>query len=179
MSFPFALNSYSIRTGKVNKQDYNLKYTQEVTLVKNKRRVEVATGTSGAGATNFIDMDFEKGQTVNIHGLRVEVILEPEDADANSTGIWAVWVLPGGVITNSDLPAAFGDFGNEDFAPYLWGIGVYAATNQTPGKINFEPKSTRNMQSGGRIVLELVTAGVSAGQVRHREVITCFTTPIM
>ena len=147
-------------------------------MVKNKRRIEVATGTSGV-ANLFVDIDFDKGQAVNIHGLRVEFITEPEDADANANGSWALWVLPGGVITNSDLPTSFGEFGNEDFAPYLWGMGVWASANQTPSHTLFAPSSTRNMQSGGRLVLEIGVNGVSGGLVRQRTIITCFTTPIV
>ena len=146
-------------------------------MVKNKRRVEVATGQAGVSIL-FIDMDFDKGQAVNIHGFRAEACLEPENADANANGLWAVWVLPGGVIQNADLPPGLGDFGNEDFAPYLWGIGPWCGTNQTPASIEFAPKSTRNMQAGGRVVLEILINGVSAGLVRHNETITCFTTPI-
>ena len=146
-------------------------------LVKNKRRIEVATGTSGVGV-NFIDMNFDKGQAVNIHGLRVESVMEPENADANANGIWALWVLPGGVIQNGDLPTNFGSFGDEDFAPYLWGIGVWQASNQTPDRILFAPSSTRNMQAGGRIVFELHVSGISAGLLRYNEAITCFTTAI-
>ncbi len=137
----------------------------------------MATGTSGVG-TNFIDIAFDKGQAVNIHGFRVESALEPEIGDANANGIWAVWVLPGGVIQNADLPVNYGGFGNEDFAPYLWGLGPWAATNQTAAHILFEPKSTRNMQAGGRIVFEFLVNGISAGNIRHNETITCFTTPI-
>jgi len=139
--------------------------------------MEVATGNPGI-SNNFIDMAFDKGQAVNIHGLRCENIFEPEDADANANGMWAVWVLPGGVVQNTDLPSSFGQYGDEDFAPYLWGMGPWAATNQTPAHIVFAPASTRNMQSGGRIVFELSISGVSAGLVRHRTTITCFTTPI-
>ena len=146
-------------------------------MVKNKRRVEVATGTTGVG-TNFIDMEFTKGQAVNIHGLRVEAWWEPQDQEANANGIWALWVLPGGVIQNGDLPSTHGNFGNEDFAPYLWGIGTWQATNQTPGHMMFAPSSTRNMQEGGRLVFEFLVNGISAGVLRHNDVITCFTTPI-
>jgi len=146
-------------------------------LVKNKRRVEVATGTSGVGV-NFIDIAFDKGQVVNIHGLRVESKVEPENADANANGLWAVWVLPGGVIQNSDLPTNFGGFGDEDIAPYLWGIGPWMASNQTPDHIEFFPKSTRNMQAGGRLVFELFVSGISAGLARHNDTITLFTTPV-
>ena len=144
---------------------------------KNKRRVEVATGTASI-SDNFIDMDFDKGQVVNVHGFRVEAMIEPQDADANANGIWAVWVLPGGVITNGDLPNTLGAFGDEKFAPYLWGIGVWGGTNQTPAMINFAPKSTRNVQAGGRIVFQLRVNGLSAGLVRHNDVITCFTTAV-
>ena len=146
-------------------------------MVKNKRRIEVATGQTGVGIS-FIDMEFDKGQVVNLHGFRAEFITEPEDADANSNGTWAVWVLPGGVIQNSDLPATFGAFGDEDFAPYLWGMGVFASANQTPSLTTFAPKSTRNIQAGGRVVLQIFVNGISAGLVRQRTVLTGFTTPV-
>jgi len=144
-------------------------------LVKNKRRVEVATGQTGVGIS-FIDIEFEKGQTVNLHGFRAEFITEPEDATANANGTWAVWVLPGGVIQNTDLPTTFGEFGNEDFAPYLWGIGVWASANETPSLTTFAPKSTRNIQSGGRVVLQIFVNGISGGLLRQRTVLTGFTT---
>jgi len=137
----------------------------------------VATNNPGV-SVSFIDMDFIEGQAVNIHGLRCETSLEPENADANANGMWAVWLLPGGVIQNSDLPATFGAFGNEDFAPYLWGMGPWIASNQTPTNIIFAPKSTRNIQNGGRVVFEILINGVSAGLVRHNTMITCFTTPL-
>jgi len=139
--------------------------------------MEVATGNPGI-SDSFIDMDFLQGQAVNIHGLRCESALEPQDADANATGIWAVWVLPGGVVQNSDLPSSFGEFGDEKFAPYLWGMGPWSASNQTPAHIEFSPASTRNMQEGGRIVFHIQISGLTAGLVRHRTTITCFTTPI-
>jgi len=139
--------------------------------------MEVATGNPGV-SLNYIDVDFDKGQAVNIHGLIAQSALEPQDADANANGLWAVWVLPGGVIQNADLPQSFGDFGNEDFAPYLWGMGPWIASNQTPTNIHFAPKSTRNMQAGGRVVFQILINGVSAGLVRHNTTVTCFTTPI-
>ena len=111
-------------------------------MVQNKRRMEVSTGTPGI-STNFIDVDFNNDTVVNVHGYRMEFSLEPQDADANANGIWAVWVLPGGVIQNADLPVNYGGFGNEDFAPYLWGYGPFVASNQTPVHVEFTPNSTR------------------------------------
>jgi len=139
--------------------------------------MEVATGQAGV-ALLYIDIAFDKGQAVNIHGFRAESAIEPEVGDANANGLWAVWVLPGGVIQNADLPQTFGNFGNEDWAPYLWGYGPWVATNQTPAQIMFTPKSTRNMQAGGRVVFQILINGISSGLARHNETLTCFTTPI-
>jgi len=142
--------------------------------MKNKRRLEVATGAPGV-SINYIDMDFPSGTTVNIHGFRAEVALEPQNADANANGMIAVYVIPGGVIQNSDLPLTYGAFGNEDAAPYLWGMSPWVASNQTPYHWTFEPKTSRNLQRGGRIVLVLRIEGVTSGAVRHNTMITCFT----
>jgi len=146
-------------------------------VAKSKRRIELATGVPGIG-NSFIDIDFDKGQVVNVHGFRMENIIEPQDADANANGIIGVYVLPGGLVQNSDLPTTLATFGDEDSAPYLWGIIPWAASNQTPSHVVFAPKTTRNIQAGGRIVVNLRTEGISAGNVRQTTVITCFTTPV-
>jgi len=146
-------------------------------VAKDKRRTEIASGAVGI-SNSFIDMNFDKGQVVNVHGLRVEVALEPENADANANGVIAVYVLPGGVVQNSDLPTTLGTFGNEDVAPYLWGIHVWAAANQTTHQWLFAPKTSRNIQAGGRVVVDLRVEGISAGLVRQLTLMTCFTSPV-
>ncbi len=146
-------------------------------MAKSKRRIEVATGQPGI-SNSFVDIAFDKGQVVNVHGFRYEVVLEPQDADANANGIIGIYVLPGGVIQNSDLPTSFGSFGDEDSAPYLWGIMPWVASNQNPAHIIFAPKTTRNIQAGGRIVANLRVEGISGGIMRQSTVITCFTTPV-
>ena len=97
-------------------------------MAKDKRRVEVSTGTPGL-SLNFVDVEFDHSTVVNVHGYRMQFDLEPQDADANANGFWAVWVLPGGVIQNADLPITIGQLGDEDFAPYLWGLGLMMASN--------------------------------------------------
>ena len=146
-------------------------------MAKSKRRIEIATGTPNIG-NSYTDINFDKGQVVNVHGLRVEVVLEPQDADANANGVIGVYVLPGGVIQNSDLPTTLGTFGNEDSAPYLWGMGLWTASNQTPYKWEFTPSTTRNIQAGGRIVVDLRIEGMTAGLMRQTTLVTCFTTPV-
>jgi len=142
-----------------------------------KRRIEVATGTSGI-ANSFIDIDFDNGTAINIHGFRAMVAIEPENADANANGIIGIYVLPGGLVQNSDLPTFFGEFGDEKTAPYLWGVVPWAASNQTPFHWEFAPKTSRNMQRGGRIVVNIRADGISAGLIRQGTVITCFTSDV-
>ena len=144
-------------------------------MATSKRRTETSTGTPGAASTSFIDVDFEHGTVVNVHGYRAMVAIEPQDADANANGFCAVYVLPGGIVQNSDLPTGVGDFGNEDIAPYLWGIVPWVASNQTPWHWEFAPKTTRNVQRGGRIVLEVFINGLSAGLARVNTCQTMFT----
>jgi len=143
-----------------------------------KRRLESSTGTPGAGSVSFIDMEFDKGQVINLHGYRASVAIEPQDADANANGMIAVYRLPGGVIQNSDLPKTIGDFGNEAWAPYLWGIVAWCASNQTPYHWEFAPATSRTVQDGGRIVLDVYIAGISAGLARVNTIQTGFTSPV-
>ena len=142
-----------------------------------KRRMEVTTSAPGI-SNNFIDVEFDNGIAINIHGYRAMIALEPEDADANCNGGIAIWVLPGGVIQNNDLPITYAGFGNEDFAPYLWGMIPFAASNQTPFHWEFTPKTSRNMQRGGRIVMQVRVEGVSAGNVRINTMQTCFVSAL-
>jgi len=146
-------------------------------MAKQKRRLETATGTAGV-SNNFIDMDFVNDAMVNLHGFRASIALEPENADANANGIIAIWDLPGGVIQNADLPAGFGDFGNEDFSQYLWGWTAWAASNQTPFQWDFAPTTTRNKARDSRVVAHILVNGVSAGLVRQNTLLTGFVTPV-
>ncbi len=146
-------------------------------MAKSKRRMEVSESNPGI-SNNFVDVDFLDSTVVNIHGYRAMVSIEPEAADANANGFWAVWVLPGGVIQNGDLPGTIGGIGNEDFAPYLWGVGLWSASNQTPIDFEFVPKTTRNMQRGGRIVLQVNVTGLTSGAVSLNTIQTMFTSPV-
>ena len=144
-------------------------------MASNKRRTEVSTSAPGI-SINYIDMDFENGLNVNIHGYRAEMAIEPQDADANANGMVAIYVLPGGVIQNADLPTSIAEMGDEKFAPYLWGIHPWVASNQSPHSWEFAPKTSRNMQRGGRIVMVVRIQGISAGLCRLVTSQTCFTT---
>jgi len=142
-------------------------------MAKDKRRMEVTSSAPGI-SNNFIDLEFLNDAMVNCHGYRAEAMLEPEVGDANFNGIWAVWVLPGKTIQNSDLPTTYGEFGNEDRSQYLWGFGPLGGSNQNPEKLVFAPKTSRNMARDSRIVLQIFIQGISSGLVRLNTTQTCF-----
>jgi len=148
-----------------------------VIMARSRRRLEVTSSAPGV-SNNFIDVEFLNDAMVNVHGYRAEASLEPQDMDANINGIWAVWVLPGKTIQNSDLPQTYGEFGNEDRAQYMWGFGPFAGSNQTPWHIKFKPKTTRNMARDSRIVFQIFIQGVSAGFVRVNTTQTCFVSAV-
>ncbi len=102
--------------------------------------------------------------------------IEPENADANSNGFWVVYCLPAGVIdVASDLPNSFAQLDNEDFLPYVWGVGCWTASNQAPFHFEFAPSTSRNCQKGARIVGRITQEGISAGNARVNATLTGFT----
>jgi len=139
--------------------------------------MEVSTSAPGI-SNNFIDIDFLDDTVVNLHGYRAMCAIEPELADANANGILAIWVLPGGVVQNSDLPTTYGAFGDEKFAAYLWGLKPWAASNQNPFNYEFVPNSTRNMQRGSRIVFQILIQGLTGGLLRLNTAQTGFTSQV-
>jgi len=147
-------------------------------MAKDKRRLEVSTSNPSGGSNNFIDLEFLDDAMVNLHGYRMEVDTEPQDADANANGIWAVWVLPGNVVQNSDLPTTFGAFGDEKYTQYLWGYGLWMSSNQTPSHREFAPKTTRNMARDSRVVLQILVNGLTAGNLRINTIQTGFVSSV-
>ena len=148
------------------------------TMAKDKRRIEVSTGNPTGGSNNFIDMEFLNDAMVNFHGYHMEFVTEPQDQEANANGIWAVWVFPGKLIQNSDLPTLLGEFGDEDRSQYLWGMGVWASANQSPSHTEFKPKTSRNMARDSRIVLQILVNGLTVGALRINTVQTGFVSSV-
>ena len=136
-------------------------------------------GESSANNTldgkDSIQITLSEGPSVNVHGLRYCFSIEPENADANANGLWFAFCLPGDIITPAVLPESFNDVDNEDFLPYLWGVGCWTASNQAPFHGEFNPSTSRTCQNGARIFCYVVKTGISAGNVRINQTLTCFT----
>jgi len=147
----------------------------------NSQRRRLATNTDSDAVLNSISgnslqIDLEETSTVNVHGLRWCFSIEPENADANANGFFAIFCLPAGVIQNADLPATIGTLGDDsDWSPYIWGLGCWTASNQAPFHYEFTPSTSRNCQHGARIIAYVIKEGISAGNVRIIQTMTAFT----
>jgi len=95
----------------------------------------------------------------NAHGLRVEINIESEVMDANSNGWWDVYVFPGDIIQVGDLPQTWSTMDDENTSQYLWGMGLWMASNQTPFHTVFTPKTSRNLTKSSRIFARVAVEG--------------------
>ena len=137
-----------------------------------RRRVHTISAAAGAGADTDLVATVDEATAVNAHGVRFSMIAEPENADANANGNWALWCLPR--ISTAVPSTSEGGLELESDNPVMWAAGVWAASNQTPWNHNVELRTSRNCPAGTRLVLRVHRAGVSAGNVQVRLFLTYF-----
>ncbi len=129
-----------------------------------RKRIHVASNSSGVNIQDLI-ATVDEANGVNFHNVHCGFACEPENAGANSNGTWVLWCLPDAVsAVPSSLTSVLEAEGSN---PYIWAMGVWIASNETPyssGDITF--RTTRNCQNGGRLVLSVNKEGISAGNVR-------------
>ncbi len=140
-----------------------------------RRRLDAESTTVTVGNGANIEITLNESDAVNIHGIHYCFSLEPENQDANANGFWVLYCLPAGLLDQNDLPNTFADLDNEDFLPYVWGVGCWTASNQAPFHYEFAPSTSRNCQNGARIFGRIIATGVSAGAVRMNQTLTGFT----
>ena len=118
-----------------------------------RRRLDATTDQEGVNDTSQVQILLDESASVNIHGIHYCFSIEPEIQDANANGFWVLYCLPAGVISGlTDLPTSFADLDNEDFLPYVWGVGCWTASNQAPFHYEFAPRTSRTCQKGARIL---------------------------
>ncbi len=138
-----------------------------------RRRVHSLSDTNTVTNDHILIATIDESNGVNAHGLRASFITEPEVADANANGNWAIWCIPdeASLVPNTNTSALEA----EDSNAFMWATGVYASSNQTPSHCDIELGTSRNCQRGARIVLVVTRGGVTTGSVRIRSVMTYFT----
>ena len=138
-----------------------------------RRRVHAISATGGSSLVVNLIGTIDETNGTNVHGVRGSFIVEPEDADANGNGNWAVWCMPD--ETSAVPVTSTASLELEGSNAFLWAIGTWAASNQTPYCKDFDLSTSRNCQAGARIVLVVDVEGLSVGNARIRSTLTYFT----
>jgi len=138
-----------------------------------RRRVHFITAAAGVGVVHLLTGTIDETNGANVHGLRTGFIVEPENADANANGTWALWCLPRETTAVPTTTVAALEAEGDNTV--MWACGVFGATNQTPAVIDIAPMTSRNCPNGTRLTLAVNPEGISAGNVRVRQYMTYFT----
>ena len=136
---------------------------------KERRRTEASQNAIAVGATGNTTLVMD--DTVNVHSVRVSVAIEPDTADANAHGMWALVsrAEAGGVL----LDPTIANINAETATQSIWAIGSWAASNQTPYHFEVAPKTSRNITRGGAVRLSINNQGLTAGNLIASTVLTC------
>ena len=140
------------------------------------KRIQVNEQNVGAGAAVivFLVVPDDPREQVNFHNIWAGVTAEPQNADANAQYTWVLYVVPSGVAAPLFTD---GIINNETFNGTIIACGVASASNQSP--FNMTPlqiKTSRNLQAGDSLQLQLVTTGITAGLSSNRVMLCAHTT---
>ena len=139
-----------------------------------RRRVHTNTAAGGSSFSLNTIGTITETNGVNAHGLRASFVCEPENVDANATGNWVLYCIPDEAFAVPVSSTTVLEL--EASNAFIWALGTWAASNQTPYCKDIEIGTSRNCQNGARIVLVVDVEGVSAGNVSVRTTLTYFTT---
>jgi len=141
-----------------------------------RRRLDAQSSQEPVNNSQFLEIRQTETDVANFHGLHYCFSIEPEVQDANSNGFWIVYCLPALVINEqTDLPNTFAELDNEDFLPYVWGVGCWTASNQAPFHYEFAPRTSRNCQKDARIIAHIRVTGTSSGNNRINSTLSLFS----
>ena len=100
-------------------------------------------------------------EEINYHNIWASLSVEPEDASANSHGVWILFVNPvGASIPTWDLVT----MNAESFNAIIIACGTFGASNETPYNKEIHPTTSRTLQAGEQLVLSVNIHGVTAGE---------------
>ena len=110
-----------------------------------------------------LDVPTEPREEVNFHNIWGGISAEPVNADANAQGNWVLLILRD--ATQAILNFTDANINLETSNQDIIACGVWGASNQTPFGISINPKTSRNLPAGGRLILACHVTGVTSGNV--------------
>ena len=141
------------------------------------KRIQVQEGNGGAGTSVsvILDVPTEPREQVNFHNIWIGVSAEPQNADVNAQYTWVLYIIRDpavGIVTFTDSVLNLETLNAEIIA-----CGVGSGSNQSPfNMVPTQIKTSRNINAGGRLILQLVTTGITAGNSSNRVMLCAHTT---
>ena len=137
-----------------------------VSMQAKRIQIKTETGNLAGGSTVvLLAVPTTPRESVNFHNIWGSLTVEPTTAGANASGQWVLFVQPVGVAVVAHLEA---DINLEEKNPRIIACGVFAASNQTPFNMSINPKTSRNLNAGDRLILQITLEQITSGQATHR-----------
>ncbi len=141
------------------------------------KRIQVEESNDGVGGntTVFLSVPTSPREEINFHNIWVGVTAEPQDAGVNAQYTWVLFTQPASATTTPVFTDVQID--NETFNGQIIACGVGSASNESP----FNPppvqiKTSRTLQAGDSLALQLVTTGITSGLSSNRVMLCAHTT---
>ena len=139
------------------------------------KRIDVNESNNGAGGNTAAALlvPTDPREEVNFHNIWGSVTVEPQDANANAQGTWALFLLR----ENATLPTLTDVVINgESNNAVLIACGVWSASNESPFNITIHPETSRTLQAGDALAITSVVTGITAGLASNRVMLCAHTT---
>ena len=131
-----------------------------------RRVVNEANNGAGAQVEAILEVPTSPREEINFHNIWMGVSCEPQNTGANAQGSWVLYIIRENAPSVTWTDATFnGETANQQ----IIACGVWSASNESvftlpPTQI----KTSRNLQAGDKMVLAVITTGISAGLASNR-----------
>ncbi len=140
------------------------------------KRIQVLESNDGAGGETSVVLvvPTDPREEVNFHNIWGSVSVEPQNAGVNCQGTWILGIQR----ENATFPIYTDTVVNDETNnPYIIACGVFSASNESPfNSAPINPKTSRTLQPGDKLVLSSVITGITAGLASNRVMLCAHTT---
>jgi len=138
-----------------------------------RRRVHTIQETVAVNTAVDLIGTIDETNGVNAHGMRCSFTCLPDQQNANADGHWVIWCIPD--EATAVPPIGTGALELEASNAFMWAIGTWSGSNETPYCKDIELGTSRNCQKGARLVLSIRADDLTAGMLEVRASMTYFT----
>jgi len=141
--------------------------------ISQTKRTQGIDNTIAAGAQLNVTINASE-EPCNIHGLVLDLWIGQQVATFHDFGYWALYLLPR--VTTSVPVLNTTNLGDERDSAVTWMLGSWMVVDTDKAHVGGAPRTSRNCPRGGRLVLTIANAALSAGSVRVHGIATWFET---